>query len=128
MHWLKMTVCLSICALLLGAFVAAQQNKLGVADKYQVAFLNPTRVGNVLLPQGDYQIVHTMEGDTHIMVFTQKHARHPVETRAKCSLVPLQEKAPQNQTVYALNANNEYVLIELVFTGETAKHVFSRGE
>jgi sensor c-di-GMP phosphodiesterase-like protein len=126
MYWLKITVCLSICALLLGTFVAAQQNKLGVADKYQIAFLNPIRVGNVLLPQGDYQIVHTMEGDTHVMVFTQKHVKDPVETRAKCSLVPLQEKAPQNQTVYALNANNENVLVELVFKGETTKHVFSR--
>jgi len=124
MHWLKMTVCLSICALLLGTFVAAQQNKLGVADKYQVAFLNPIRVGNVLLPQGDYQIVHTMEGDTHIMVFIQEGVKHPVETRAKCSLVPLQEKATQNRTVYALNANNEHVLVELIFKGETAKHVF----
>ena len=126
MNWLKITVCLSICALLLGTFVAAQQNKPGVADKYQVVFHDPTRVGNVLLPQGDYQIVHTMEGDTHIMVFTQKNVKDPVETRAKCSLVPLQEKATQNQTVYAHNANNEHVLIELVFKGETAKHVFSR--
>ena len=123
---LKMTVCLSICALLLGTFVAAQQNKqLGVADKHQVAFLNPTRVANVLLPQGDYRIVHTMEGDTHIMVFTQEHVKHPVEARAKCSLVPLQEKATQTHTVYALNANSEHVLVELIFEGETAKHVFN---
>jgi hypothetical protein len=119
-----MTVYLSICALLLGTFVAAQQNKLGVADKYQVTFDDPVRVGNVLLPQGNYQIVHTMEGDTHIMVFTQERVKHPVETRAKCSLVPLQEKATQTQTVYVLNANNEHVLLELIFKGETAKHVF----
>jgi hypothetical protein len=124
MHRLKMTVCLSICALLLGTFGAAQQNKPGVADRYQVAFLNPTRVGDVLLPRGDYQILHTMEGDTHIMVFTQEGVKHPVETRAKCSLVPLQEKATDTHTVYTLNANKERVLLELVFKGETAKHVF----
>jgi hypothetical protein len=124
MQWLKMTVCLSISALLLGTCVAAHQNKPGVADKYKVAFLNPTRVGNVLLPKGDYQIVHTMEGDTHIMVFTQEGVKHPVETRAKCSLVPLQEKATQAQTVYVFNTNNERVLRELVFKGETLKHVF----
>jgi hypothetical protein len=124
MHGLKMTVCLSVCALLLGTFVAAQQNKLGVADKYQVTFDTPVRVGNVLLPQGNYQIVHTMEGDTHIMVFTQERVKQPVETRAKCSLVPLQEKATQTQTVYGLNANNEHVLHELIFKGDTAKHVF----
>jgi hypothetical protein len=95
-----------------------------VADRYQVAFLNPTRVGDVLLPRGDYQILHTMEGDTHIMVFTQEGVKHPVETRAKCSLVPLQEKATDTHTVYTLNANKERVLLELVFKGETAKHVF----
>jgi hypothetical protein len=125
MHWLKMTVCLSICALLLGTFVAAQQNKLGMKDKYRVTFNDPVRVGNVLLPQGDYRIVHTMEGDTHIMVFTQERVKQPVETRAKCTLVPLQEKATQTQTVYALNANNEHVLLELTFIGETAKHVMA---
>src|SRR3974390_1608375 len=118
MHWLRITVCLFVCALLLGTFVAAEQNK------YQVTFLSPTRVGNVLLPKGDYRIVHTMEGDTHIMVFTQEGVKNPVETRAKCSLVPLQAKATQARTVYALNANNEQVLLELVFKGETAKHVF----
>jgi hypothetical protein len=125
MLWLKMTVCLSVCALLFGTVVAAQQNKLGVADKYKVAFLNPIQVGNVLLPKGDYQIVHTMEGDTHIMVFTQQGVTNPVEIRAKCSLEPLQEKATQDKTVYAFNANNERVLRELIFKGETAKHVFS---
>lgn len=125
MHWLKMTVCLFICALLLGTVVAAQQNKLGVADKYKVAFLNPIQVGNVLLPKGDYQILHTMEGDTHIMVFTQEGVNHPVQIRAKCTLVPLQEKATQDKTVYTFNTNNERVLRELIFKGDTAKHVFS---
>jgi hypothetical protein len=65
-----------------------------------------------------------MEGDTHIMVFTQERVKNPVETRAKCSLVPLQQKAADTHTVYTVNANNERVLLELVFKGETAKHVF----
>ena len=59
------------------------------------------------------------------MVFKQLNAKQtPVEVRVKCSLVPLAAKADQTQQIFALNAANERVLHELVFRGDTAKHVF----
>lgn len=123
MRGLKFAAVIVIC---LGFVVLlnAGQNQFGVADKYRVVFDNPIRVGDVVLPQGNYQIVHTMEGDNHVMVFTQEGVKSPVTTRAKCSLVPLQEKATETQKIYVLNANNERVLHELIFKGDTAKHVF----
>ena len=124
MHWLKVTVCLSICALLFGAVVAAQQNKFGVKDKYTVSFVDPVRVGDTLLPKGDYEIRHTMKGEEHIMVFRQIRTTNPIEVSAKCTLVPLPQKAIDTQTTYVLNAANERVLHELVFKGDSAKHVF----
>jgi hypothetical protein len=36
----------------------------------------------------------------------------------------LAQKADHNQTVYSLDANNVRTLQELVFRGDTAKHVF----
>jgi hypothetical protein len=42
----------------------------------------------------------------------------------KCTLVPLPQKAAADQTIYQLNASNERVLQELVFRGDSAKHVF----
>jgi hypothetical protein len=77
-----------------------------------------------LLPQGNYEIRHVMEGTDHIMVFRQLGTKKPVEVRAKCTMVPLSAKATDDQKIYILNAANERVLHELVFKGDHAKHVF----
>ena len=118
MHLLKTVVCLSVCVLL-ATFVVAQQNKFGVADKYTVNFTDPIRVGDTLLPKGDYEIRHTMKGEEHIMVFHQIHSSRPLEASAKCTLVPLPTKAKDTNRTYVLNAANERVLREMVFKGDT---------
>jgi hypothetical protein len=46
------------------------------------------------------------------------------DLKAKCQLVQLSKKADQTRTVYQTNAAKERVLQELVFAGDTAKHVF----
>jgi hypothetical protein len=112
-----------MCVLMLGA-VSAAENQLGIADKYQVNFTEKVRVADTLLPQGNYEIRHVMEGSDHIMVFRQMGTKKPVEVRAKCTLVPLSVKASDDQKIYVLNAANERVLQELVFKGDRAKHVF----
>jgi hypothetical protein len=112
-----------MCIFILGAASAAE-NKLAVADTYQVNFSEKVRVADTLLPKGNYEIRHVMEGSNHIMVFRQLGTKKPVEVRAKCTLVPLSAKASESQTIYVLNAANQRVLQELVFRGEEAKHVF----
>jgi hypothetical protein len=112
-----------MCIFILGA-VAAAENKLPIADTYQVNFSEKVRVADTLLPQGKYEIRHVMEGSNHIMVFRQLGTKKPTEVRAKCTLVPLSAKASESQTIYVLNAANQRVLQELVFKGEDAKHVF----
>jgi hypothetical protein len=44
--------------------------------------------------------------------------------RVKCTLVPLGAKADKDQKIYLLNAANVRVLQEMVFKGDSAKHVF----
>jgi len=112
-----------LCVFMLGA-VAVAENQLGIADQYKVTFLQKVRVADTLLPQGDYEIRHVMEGSNHIMVFRQLGTKKPVEVRAKCTLVPLGAKATRDERVYTLNAANEQVLSEMVFKGDRAKHVF----
>ena len=112
-----------LCVFMLGA-VAIAENQLGIADQYKVTFLQKVRVADTLLPQGDYEIRHVMEGSNHIMVFRQLGTKKPVEVRAKCTLVPLGAKATRDERVYTLNAANEQVLSEMVFKGDRAKHVF----
>ena len=114
-------VCL--CVLALGAMALAGANNLVVRDANRVTFVAPTRIGTSLLPAGEYVVRHTMEGQEHIMVFQPAKGKG-VEVRAKCTLVPLTQKADRSTTSYQMNAANERVLQELVFQGETAKHVF----
>jgi len=112
-----------ICVFMLGV-VASAENQMGIMDKYQVTFSEKVRVADTLLPQGNYEIRHVMEGADHIMVFHQLGTKKPVDVRAKCTLVPLGAKASDDQKIYVLNAANERVLQELIFKGDRSKHVF----
>ncbi|MGB9234560.1 MAG: hypothetical protein WCC04_09110 [Terriglobales bacterium] len=124
MRLVKAVLAMAIGVGLLGVFAVAGQDQLGVADVYRVSFSEKVRVADTLLPSGNYEIRHVMEGAEHIMVFRQVGVKKPVEVRAKCTLVPLPGKALDNQKVYELNAANERVLHELIFKGDLAKHVF----
>ena len=128
MTWQRLTLCLLLCLLLAGILMAAdkapQLNKYGAQDKYTVTFTDPFRVGDTLLPKGDYEITHKMNGKQHIMVFRQLNVEKPMEVSAECALVKLEKPATQTRKNYILNDANERVLKEMVFIGDTAKHVF----
>ena len=111
-----------MCVLALGSLCMAGENTMGVRDVSRITFVAPMRVGTVVLPAGEYLVRHTMEGQDHSMIFQQLNGKDLV--KVKCTLVRLAKKADQNQTIYNLNASNERVLQELVFRGDSAKHVF----
>lgn len=117
-------IVISTCVALLCVFAVAGPNQFGTADKYRVSFTEKVRVAGTLLPAGDYEIRHVMEGQDHIMIFHQVGVRKPVEVRAKCTLEALPAKASDSQKAYVVNAANERVLHELIFKGDRAKHVF----
>jgi hypothetical protein len=123
MHKILTATLIVMFVLMLGA-VANAENQMGVADKYKVTFTEKILVADTLLPKGDYEITHVMEGSNHIMVFRQLGTKKPIEVRAKCALIPLGAKAETSQQIYAKNASNERVLEELIFKGDRAKHVF----
>lgn len=106
-----------VCAVM----AMAADNKLGVKDSYRVKFDTAVRIGTTSLPAGDYVVRHTMQGEEHVMVFQRRDGKG--EFKVKCTLVPLAIKAPQTQTVYLI-AGNERIVQEMVFRGDTAKHVF----
>lgn len=111
-----------ICVLALGSIAMARENSMGIHDVSRVTFVAPVRVGTALLPAGDYVVRHTMEGQDHVMIFQRVHGKEQV--KVKCTLVPLAKKAEKDLSIYQLNAANERVLQELVFKGDSAKHVF----
>lgn len=99
----------------------AGENKLGIKDVNHVTFDTAIHIGTATLPPGNYVVRHTMVGEEHIMVFQRQNTKD--EFKVKCTLVQLPNKAQQSQTIYQL-AGNEKILQELVFRGDTAKHVF----
>ena len=113
-----------ICVVMLCVFAMAAPNQFGVANSYQVSFSEKVWVANTLLPEGNYEIRHVMDGQNHVMVFHQLGVRKPAEARAQCTLESLPAKAADSRKTYVLNAANERVLHELIFKGDTAKHVF----
>jgi hypothetical protein len=124
MHVMKTMLVVAVCVLGLSLVASAGQNQFGVADTRQIRFDSPVWVGSTLLPSGNYQVLHSMQGDTHIMVFEQTGVTKPVEVRVKCTLVPLQAKAVRTERIYVLNEKNERVLQALIFAGDDARHQF----
>lgn len=124
MRFMRVVAVVAICVLGLSVLASAAENKFGVADSQKITFSEPIRVGAVLLPSGDYQVLHSMDGNQHIMVFKQLNSTRPAEARVQCQLVPLQKKAARTETSFVLNAANERVLHGLIFAGDSAQHVF----
>ena len=56
-----------ICVCMLGSVLVAE-NQMGIADRYQVNFSQNVRVADTLLPKGEYEIRHEMQGSDKIMV------------------------------------------------------------
>ncbi len=112
-----------LCVVTLGAMaMAGSKNSMGIHDVNNVTFLSPVRIGTVVLPAGDYVVRHEMQQDEHIMVFKSKLGKD--EVKVKCTLVPLTKKADHNEEIYKVDATNVRILQELVFRGDTSKHVF----
>ena len=58
--------------------VLIAENSMGISDKYQVSFVEKVRVADTVLPKGNYEIRHVMEGSDHIMIFRQLNTRKPI--------------------------------------------------
>ncbi len=113
-----------IATLVLMLPLLAADKNMGVADRRQITFTHPVRVAEVMLPAGNYEVRHTMQGQEHIMDFKQLEKKKPAEARIKCTLVPLPATAKEDAVSYKLNAANEYVLTQFVFKGDSAEHHF----
>src|SRR5215469_11059519 len=119
---MAMTIALIFCT---AALVQASDSSLGIASKQTIVFNAPTVVGGTVLPAGQYQVLHQMDGTEHIMVFKGIQGTKG-EAKAKCTLVPLAEKATKTEQRYTENAKNERILQEMTFRGDSAKHVLAQ--
>jgi hypothetical protein len=124
MYLIRLAAVILVCVVGFTLFATASQNELGVADTSKVTFTEPTRVGDTLLPAGDYEVLHSMKGSQHIMTFRQLYTGHPAGVQVQCQLVPLSKKAERTEQVFVLSASNQRVLQSLTFKGDLAQHQF----
>jgi hypothetical protein len=108
-----------------GLLVAANLNKFGVADQRQVTFYDPVKIGDTVVPPGEYKVLHTMDGDNHIMVFQQMNVskKSQATAKVKCDLKALDKPADANLIGYK-NEGTSRILNFLQFKGDKAVHQF----
>jgi hypothetical protein len=78
-----------VCVLALAVVASTETNKYGVADVQKITFTGPVLIRGTLLPAGEYEVRHTIQGEDHIMVFQQLHVEKPAQAQVKCTLVPM---------------------------------------
>ncbi len=120
----RIAVLVAIITLLCTTALLATDTTMGIAQKQTLTLTQPTVVGGTLLPAGDYNVTHEMQGQTHIMTFKQIGGNAEVKT--KCNLVPLTKKATRNEQVFKEDAQNQRVLLEMTFRGDAATHVLAQ--
>ncbi len=109
-----------IMMFILGVAFAADAT-FGVGKTRNITFNNDIKVGDKVLPAGEYKVLHLMEGNEHSLVF--KSATNVEKVRVKCTMVDLGKKAPDTLSEYK-TVGNERVLTGLIFRGDTYKHAF----
>ena len=113
---------LGILLVVCGAVAFAKTNAMGIHDVSHVKFESAVHIGSNVLPAGECVVRHTMQGEEHVMVFQRNGEKQ--EYKVKCTLVKLEKNAQQDQVVYSLSATNERTVQELIFRGDSSKHVF----
>ncbi|MBV8207318.1 MAG: hypothetical protein JO041_11040 [Acidobacteria bacterium] len=109
----------------LGVALGSQLNQFGIADSQQVTFSTAVKIGDTLVPAGDYKVLHTMQGEDHIMLFEQQGVPKSKAgyAKVKCTLKPLDEAARTNEARFR-NESGVEILTLLQFKGDKAQHVF----
>jgi hypothetical protein len=115
---------LAVIAVVACVSLVAKDNPMGIAEKQTITFSAPTVVGGTLLPAGQYNVLHQMNGQTHVMLF--KAINGKAEAKSNCNLVPLKTKAERSEQRFTTNAKNERVLQEMTFAGDRATHVLAQ--
>lgn len=116
----KIAAIVVIMLFILGVAFAADAS-FGVGKTRNVTFSSDVKVGDKILPAGEYRILHLMEANEHTMVF--KSLNNQEKVRVKCNMVKLDKKS--DQTFSELKTvGNERVLTALVFRGDDYKHAF----
>ena len=117
----KIAVIAIIALFIAGVAAFAADNNFGAGKTRNITLSSDAKVGDKVLPAGDYKVLHVMEGNEHIMVF--KSNKNAEMARVRCTMTDLGKKSDQTQAEFK-TVGNERVLTGLVFSGDTYRHSF----
>lgn len=115
----KIAILAIITAFLLGLTALAADPGFGIGKTRNITFSSATKVGDMVLPAGEYKVQHLLEGETHLLVF--KTTDNKEKVRVKCTMQKLDKKSP-NTLSEMKTIDNQNVLTGLVFSGDTYRH------
>lgn len=136
-RWLLLSMAVMVAAIVaLGVSfaAAADQQVVKVGKKGEIKFTQDTQVGDLTLKPGHYQMQHRVEGEDHMIHFTELKMAHnpyypsgPTGTahpgEVKCRLEPMNAKASETRvTVNTEGGVRRITRIEIA--GENVAHVF----
>ena len=98
-----------------------QQLKVGKTG--EITFSQETKIGDVVLPPGDYRFAHRTSGDDHFVRFTQVKGKAREFGEIKCQIEPLQEKV-SHTAVTTTNEGGMRRITRIEVAGENVAHVF----
>ena len=117
----KKIAVVAVVLLALGVAAFAADANASAGKTRNVVFGEKTKVGDQILPEGEYKVLHLVEGSEHTLVF--KTLSNNEKVRLKCSVENTGKKA--DDTVPEFNAvGNDRVLTALVFRGDPNRYTF----
>lgn len=92
------------------------------------------RAGSEMLQPGMYQLEHRMDGDRHVVAFSEvnmpagyrhggTHVAKKPSAQIPCSVEPVATKAKRTTLTFRTNAQGEKEIAEVLIAGESFKHL-----
>lgn len=139
-RWLVLSTAVMVAAIVISGITiaaAADQRVVKVGKKGDIVFQEPTQVGDITLPAGNYVVQHRVSGDDHFIKFVgakeMQHAGSSMTTtmqmgpttskEIKCTIEPLSQKVKQT-AVFIDNASGTRKVTRIEVAGENVAHVF----
>ena len=99
---------------------AAQADRPVPHKERTVTVYSDTKVGDKILPKGEYEVKHVLEGQDNVLVFSNGRG----EYKFKVQLKPSTDKVNGVTLQFKNNPDNTRSLISVQFPGDASAHVF----
>ena len=139
-RWLLLSTAVMVAAIVMSGITiaaAAEQQVIKVGKKGDIVSQEPTQVGDITLPAGNYVVQHRVSGEDHFIKFVgakeMQHAGTSMTTtmqmgpttskEMKCTVEPLNKKVKQTG-VFIDNSSGMRKVTRIEVAGENVAHVF----